>query len=75
MKLAEGRVYPTMATRGLLWERHNQAKLDDLRKMWADGVPTRDLARKLDMSPSTLAQVRRRLGMTPRGSPIRRGNT
>jgi hypothetical protein len=49
-----------------LWEVEHSDKIGELRRLWRDGVPTREIAWTLEMSVSTLWLVTRRLELTPR---------
>jgi hypothetical protein len=59
------------AVRGVSWERVHHERVDELRRLWADGVRNRAIAQQLGMSPSTLWLVTCRLGLPRRQPPVR----
>jgi hypothetical protein len=58
------------AVRGVSWERVHPERVDELRRLWAEGVPTRTIAQGLGVSMSTLWLVTCRLGLPRRQSPV-----
>jgi orotate phosphoribosyltransferase-like protein len=48
------------------WENEHPRMVPELRRLWREGVPTREIATTLRMSVSTLWLVTRRLELTPR---------
>jgi len=53
----------------LPWETTGEDNTERFTALWHSGMPTRRMAKTLEISISTLWKVRKRLGLPPRGAP------
>jgi len=50
----------------------NGTTIAELRRLWADGLPTEEIGRRLHLSKDAVIAKAHRLGLAARPSPIRR---
>jgi len=50
-----------------------EAVIAELRRLWAEGLSTAEIGRRLGVSKNAIVGKAHRLALSPRPSPIRRG--